>query len=1105
MAGGPEGSLVIETFGSSFSPVWGLILLLLLGDGVARLFHRVGLIRFSGIAETAGMRILLGLAMIPFLCLAMDLTSVPITRVSLSVVMLAVFGAGLLVWRRGLARKGSRESAPTDGDATAEGAASPAPTAAPLANDSRRSSSIGKSGSPKVFHASSTASKGEKQLLRSPAALVLIFALVTIVVACAVQTNLYPSRSYDALVGWDVVGKVMAYEGKLRSSVFTNIQFNAQCAYAPFCATNQGYWYLFFPLAYQFWVPLITAGFCLVMWSRVRRWTGSPTAAGLGTFLVFLPPTLTYHLTVGQTDLPAMVYATLAIFSAAELLRGHGRVASVAFYALIGTVVRSEGVLFAFALSVVGLTFARKGRWGWIWITVVSVAFFAFWNLFVMRFLVGYDPGQYFRRTIDFDPARMAEVIQRAATILATPEFYGEFSALLLVVPVVWIVGVWGTRRGWFPEDESSRLTTLLILIVAVSFVCYLPFFYQWDPDLNPLWTMEHTFKRGVFRFIPSLIVVVIASPPILSLLRRCEPPREGWSARPVYLAAVLLLAGTIYGCAHAPASEQTVSREGLRTGDSAQPSVANEIGSGADAIAPVADEIGSGADTANAIAPVADGIGSGDAIAPVDAAKRANHRRAALLDLDFLIGPVFWPSAGRKFADLLPGEVRVLEVDFHRRASGGIDPVLRNSGANDPVHRSSGGSPGTRVWIWKDGNDLVAAVDENDDGDLEGSSPDSIEDCFVIDYESDGTIDRVVDWMDLDGDGLADRQVLYALPPDASARSLITCFVIDQLDGDRGFWKLDRWEYNQSTVQFLCDFSGNQFFTWGYYREDEARWVSRIENPFCFYDPDGDGLTEVALQFSGEDTEIASLRWSIDSDNDAHDDHPYDYDFSLNALGQVHVPPAELDTLDLRGGQITVLGWDAAAAWGVSAPWQKALLAVDENDHNVDPNDPQQRERWEGVIATPAPGFPDLGGPASGTLNKRYEVCRSLMRRSPALYLSEIDGRIHLAGASMGWIEIDADSNGVRDARLEMEDRDEDGFFDTWLWDGDADGDFESIEVFLDIDESSTRAVPLDYESIRDAERAIETMHGGLSQRARYHTDIARWRKSGKFTPVSR
>jgi hypothetical protein len=44
---------------------------------------------------------------------------------------------------------------------------------------------------------------------------------------------------------------------------------------------------------------------------------------------------------------------------------------------------------------------------------------------------------------------------------------------------------------------------------------------------------------------------------------------------------------------------------------------------------------------------------------------------------------------------------------------------------------------------------------------------------------------------------------------------------------------------------------------------------------------------------------------------------------------------------------------------------------------------------------------------------------------------------------------------------------------------------------------------VPLDFESVREGERFLESLHGGLSQRERYLADIHRWRSSGKFVPL--
>jgi hypothetical protein len=36
---------------------------------------------------------------------------------------------------------------------------------------------------------------------------------------------------------------------------------------------------------------------------------------------------------------------------------------------------------------------------------------------------------------------------------------------------------------------------------------------------------MDHTFKRGFFRFVPGLVTALLVTPPVLALVRRCDGP----------------------------------------------------------------------------------------------------------------------------------------------------------------------------------------------------------------------------------------------------------------------------------------------------------------------------------------------------------------------------------------------------------------------------------------------------------------------------------------------------------------------------------------------------------------------------------------------------
>jgi len=447
--------------------------------------------------------------------------------------------------------------------------------------------------------------------------------------------------------------------------------------------------------------------------------------------------------------------------------------------------------------------------------------------------------------------------------------------------------------------------------------------------------------------------------------------------------------------------------------------------------------------------------------------------------------------------------------------AIGASSDTLRVPGEPFPLH------------VWREGPDLVVALDENRDGKV-----DQIEDCYVVDldHETDPGFDRVVDWQDLDQDGRADRQSLFWVGRGAPGRNLSE-FVIEARDDGRsyrGFWALDRWQYSQHANQWACDFSGDQFFTAIRFDEQRGRYQPYAECPFAFYDPDGDGWTEEVIRFAGNNAmHPSSIRWSFDVDNDGgwptapprlgepQSDAdallptlPYDYDLSVTAEGGEAFAPELLDTLVLRNGTpLAILSWGRAREFAAKADWKRALLVFDEVDANCDPTDEHRRERWEGVIGEEVNGFPKIGGPGSGRLGKRYELRPTHRLGDPidftglvSLYVSGIDGRIHLFGARAGWIEIDYDDDLLVDARLDMQDQDGDGYFDTWYWDGD--GDFVPEDTYQAFEPKAT-PIPMEWSAIAAAEEQLRAASGGLDQYERFRADLERWLVAGKFVPL--
>lgn len=415
---------------------------------------------------------------------------------------------------------------------------------------------------------------------------------------------------------------------------------------------------------------------------------------------------------------------------------------------------------------------------------------------------------------------------------------------------------------------------------------------------------------------------------------------------------------------------------------------------------------------------------------------------------------------------------------------------------ATSSVERSPlailGLSRGVPGHSWMVDGDRISVLDEG----TANSAPDSIDDCYLVDYGADGDVDRVVDWEDQDRDGAADQMAIYTLTAESPGTVLlpegtsIACWIVHQMDRDRHWWYLDRWQYKQESCQFRCDFSGDSYFLEAVWVVSQNRWASVFEAPFCFYDTDADGDSEEALRVEARDRTVRSIRWSFDNDNDAgRGESPYDYDLSVTARGMVEFGSELADTARLRGNPVQFLEYADARKFAASVSWNACLLAVDENDRNVDPEDPAHRERWEGVIASGVASFPQTGGPASGMLNKRYEL--GTHPRPIQLYWSPVDRRVHLLGADFGSIEVDANEDGKGDARLFIEDRDHNGYFDTWSYDADLQDGFEAV---YSSSTSGEQIIALGWAPLSDAEGRSAEASGGLGQRERYFADVERW-----------
>ncbi len=339
----------------------------------------------------------------------------------------------------------------------------------------------------------------------------------------------------------------------------------------------------------------------------------------------------------------------------------------------------------------------------------------------------------------------------------------------------------------------------------------------------------------------------------------------------------------------------------------------------------------------------------------------------------------------------------------------------------------------------------LVCAVDE--DGDYAATGrPDRDSDLYFWDWDADGYIDVVSDYQDDDGDNDVDQMGLFYNKNWKDGKDDMTVWWAVDIGDDNLLWYDVNGTYYQPLCQWRTHFSGDELFYQFRLTEESEHWVNVWEDPFAFYDPDGDQASEVVVRISAIGEAVKNLRYSIDADDDAYGKDTHNYDFSVTAL-----PPEEglssaawhSEALDIRGVMtLPVVPWDKCMEFGQQAKWGRAMLTWDEINSNTDetPED-DPHERWEGILNAKSKhgDFEQVGGPPSSPFNKRVEVTADPV--SPlALYFDEVDQRLHLLGADYGYMDVDFNHDGVLDAAYTWKDSDNDGKLD--VREADVDGD---------------------------------------------------------------
>ena len=209
-----------------------------------------------------------------------------------------------------------------------------------------------------------------------------------------------------------------------------------------------------------------------------------------------------------------------------------------------------------------------------------------------------------------------------------------------------------------------------------------------------------------------------------------------------------------------------------------------------------------------------------------------------------------------------------------------------------------------------------VRWIDDDDDMKWTDTEGDTDSDCLMIDRDKNGKYgsynDLVIDWNDTNNDGKADMQVVvdYVAKDKGAWGPGHYMWVLDtDLDNifnyiDWDTFELRCWIHN-GLSDFFEDYHGKSLFLKMHTTPDKMNDVRlNWENPFLFYDPDNDGLTEMAIRLcdsppiindksltnTPENIKLSGkIDWasmSFDLDNDNSPQNEFDLDMTIHFRG---------------------------------------------------------------------------------------------------------------------------------------------------------------------------------------------------------------------------
>lgn len=327
--------------------------------------------------------------------------------------------------------------------------------------------------------------------------LAILVIILFLLVGSVAKSLYWPTTAYDSVAGFDLMGKVIAAEGKIFVSLFDSGVESLREIYPPLIEGSFAFAYIFGSASSKIITSLTYISLILVFYALLRKYVNSLNAI-VFCLLMTITPEMFAHSSLSLTNIPGAAYAGLGIIYLFIWLekqqKHHLYVASILLAFNVWT--RNDGVVFNVSGFLILLYHAIRNK---VWKELAIYLSISFLPLIIWTLYLKYFLGiiqNIFVNHLFWDANRFKELVQWIKVLLKNTNLYGLTFYIFLISLIFNVKNLL--------KDKFS-----LLLLIIFSFVFYTGIFYQMDETkgLAPLASMmQNSFKRGLFYFVPLVL-----------------------------------------------------------------------------------------------------------------------------------------------------------------------------------------------------------------------------------------------------------------------------------------------------------------------------------------------------------------------------------------------------------------------------------------------------------------------------------------------------------------------------------------------------------------------------------------------------------------------